>query len=79
MPDFGPRQWRACSAISGGFTCNAGIFIPVYYDLLLNLDAGYHVAIGNWELEDQDDQTITKYEGLNTGGVSFNIGLGYRF
>lgn len=79
MPEVGQRSWMAGNAISGGFACYSGIFIPIYYDLLLNLDAGYNVALGNWELEDQDNQSITKYEGLNTGGISFNIGLAYRF
>ena len=79
MPENGPREWRAGTAISGGFACNTGLFIPIYYDLILNLDVGYNVALGNWELEDQDDQSVTRYEGLNTGGISVNIGLGYRF
>jgi len=79
MPENGPREWRAGSAISGGITCYSGIFIPVYFDLLLNLEVGYNLALGNWDLEDQDDQTVVRYEGLNTGGISFNIGLAFRF
>jgi hypothetical protein len=79
MPENGQRTWYAGSAISGGLTCYSGIFIPIYFDLLLNLETGYHLALGNWDLEDQDDQTVTRYEGLNTGGISFNIGLAFRF
>ena len=79
MPENAQRTWNAASAISGGITFYSGIFIPIYFDLLLNLDIGYHVALGNWELEDQDDQTVTRYERLNTGGISFNIGLAFRF
>jgi outer membrane protein W len=79
MPETGERTWSAGNAVSGGITWYTGIFIPIYYDLLFNLDAGYHVALGDWELENQDSQIVTKYEGLNTGGISFNIGLAYRF
>jgi outer membrane protein W len=79
MPENGQRTWNAASAISGGITSYSGIYIPIYFDLLLNVEVGYNFALGNWELEDQDDQTVTKYEKLNTGGISFNIGLAFRF
>ena len=79
MPENGQRTWNAASAISGGVTCYSGIFLPIYFDLLLSMEVGYNLALGNWELEDQDDQTVTKYEGLNTGGISFNIGMAFRF
>ena len=79
MPENGQRTWLKDEAFSGGVTCYSGIFIPVYFELLLNLDIGYNVAIGTWELKDQDDDTITKYEDLNTGGFTFNIGLAFRF
>lgn len=79
MPENAQRTWNASSAISGGVACYSGIFIPIYIDLLLNLEVGYNLALGNWEQEDQDDQTVTRYEKLNTGGVSFNIGLAFRF
>jgi hypothetical protein len=79
MPENGQRTWNAASAILGGVTCYSGIFLPIYFDLLLSMEVGYNLALGNWELEDQDDQTVTKYEGLNTGGISFNIGMAFRF
>lgn len=79
FPETGTRTWTKGSAFSGGLVSYSGLIIPMYHDLLLNLRAGYHIAYGNWELEDQDDQTSTRYEKLNTGGFTFGFGFAFWF
>lgn len=79
FPENSPRTWMKGSAFSGGLVSYSGLIIPIYHDLLLNLRAGYNIAFGNWELEDQDDQSVTRYEKLNTGGFSFGFGFAFWF
>ncbi len=50
----------------------------IYYDIFLNCELRYSFIEGNWKIKDVGDNVETEFRGLNIGGVSLKIGLGYR-
>jgi hypothetical protein len=67
------------SSFSVGLYQAIGMYIAIYGDLLLNSELKMNFAQGDWQVENQDEDQYERYEGLNTGGLAFKIGLAFRF
>lgn len=75
----GGRDFYKGNAFSIGLYNAIGAYFAIYGDLMLNAEIKFNFASGNWEMEDQDEDAVEKYEKMNTGGTAFKVGLAFRF
>jgi len=57
----------------------AGLHLPFYHDLVLDGQFRYSYVVGNATIRDDDTGEEISYQELNLGGLSLQVGLGYRF
>ena len=78
-PEGAERTWLKGSSTTLGVHFLTGFDCPLYHDILFDCELRYSYAEGEWKIKDVDRNTETEFRNLNIGGVSLNIGLGYRF
>lgn len=79
FPENGTRTWTHGSEIPFGFKFFTGFDFSIYHDLILNVQLDYDYAATDWNISNVDTEAETEYRNLNTGGISFKFGLGFKF
>lgn len=78
-PEGEERTWLKGSSTNLGVHFLTGFNCPLYHDILFDCELRYSYVEGDWKIKEVDRNTETEFRNLNIGGVSLNIGLGYRF
>ena len=73
------RNWQKGSANPLGVNFLAGLNAFIFQGVYFNGELRYGWIEGTWKITDQDTKEQVEYQGLNIGGVSINLGLGYNF
>lgn len=47
--------------------------------MLIHGEIVFNYAASDWNIENVDNDEVTKYNDLNIGGVSIKVGLAFRF
>jgi outer membrane protein W len=79
FPEGGTRVWTKGNASPLGINVCGGLDYAFYHDLMLNFEVGYCYIPSDLKIKNVDTNDQIEMRNLNLGGVTFNLGLAFRF
>jgi hypothetical protein len=73
------RMWLKESSVLPGFHFLAGFDYRLFKKLFAGFEYRYNFAVGDFHLDNVDNDQRTNIYDLNIGGTSLRLGFGYRF
>ena len=73
------RRWFKESSVLPGFHFLAGFDYRIFKEFFAGFEYRYNYAVGDFHLENVDNDYTTNIYDLNLGGTSLRFGIGYKF
>ena len=79
FPEGGTRTWTKGSSVPVGINICSGLDYAFYHDLIVNFEVDYSYILASLKIKNVDTNDEVEMKNLNLGGVTFKLGLAFRF
>lgn len=79
FPEGGTRVWTKGNSVPIGINICGGLDYAFYHDIIVNFEVGYSYTPTNLKIKNVDTNDQIEMRKLNLGGVTFKLGLAFRF